>query len=96
MIVSYRDKRTESFARGGDVAAFRSFADQAHKRLRILEAATSVADLRALPSNRFEAMKGKRKGQFSIRINEQGRICLEWPRGSVGPANVEIVDYHDE
>lgn len=94
--MSYRDKRTEVFARGGDVAAFRALADQARKRLLVLKAATSMEDLRALRSNRFKAMKGKRRGQFSIRINEQWRICFEWPRGGLGPSNVEIVDYHDE
>ena len=46
------------------------------------------------PPNRFEALHGDRNGQFSIRINEQWRICFEWPDGQPGPANVEIVDYH--
>jgi proteic killer suppression protein len=59
-----------------------------------LEAATGLQDLAALPGNRFEALKGDRKGQYSIRINDQWRICFEWPRGSAGPTNVEIVDYH--
>ncbi len=59
-----------------------------------LEAATSVGDLAALPGNRFEALSGNRKGQYSIRINDQWRICFEWPDGSTGPVNVEIVDYH--
>ena len=60
----------------------------------LLEAATSLDDLAALPGNRFEALKGNRKGQYSIRINDQWRICFEWPEGSPGPVNVEIVDYH--
>jgi proteic killer suppression protein len=94
MILGFRDKRTEAFALGGDVAAFRAFRDQARKRLRVLDAATSVNDLRALRSNRLETLKGNRKGQFSIRINTQWRICFEWPRGAQGPSNVEIVDYH--
>ena len=51
-------------------------------------------DLGALPGNRLEALKGDRKGQYSIRVNDQWRICFEWPTGSPGPANVEIVDYH--
>jgi proteic killer suppression protein len=51
-------------------------------------------DLRALRSNRLEALKGDRAGQYSIRINMQWRICFEWPRGASGPSNVEIVDYH--
>ena len=59
-----------------------------------MEAATSVKDLSALPGNRFEALKGERKGQYSIRINDQWRICFEWPDGAKGPSNVEIVDYH--
>jgi proteic killer suppression protein len=55
---------------------------------------SSSKDLAALPGNRLEALKGDRKGQHSIRINDQWRICFEWPGGSPGPANVEIVDYH--
>jgi proteic killer suppression protein len=51
-------------------------------------------ELRALRSNRLEALKGGRAGQFSIRINQQWRICFAWPRGAPGPSNVEIVDYH--
>ena len=50
--------------------------------------------LAALPGNRFEALKGKRKGQYSIRINDQWRVCFEWPEKSPGPTNIEIVDYH--
>jgi proteic killer suppression protein len=59
-----------------------------------LSAATSLIDLAALPSNRLEALKGDRRGQYSIRINRQWRICFEWPTGAKGPSNVEIVDYH--
>jgi toxin HigB-1 len=59
-----------------------------------LEAAVSLKDLAALPGNRFEALKGDRKGQYSIRINDQWRICFEWPESVSGPENVEIVDYH--
>ena len=59
-----------------------------------LEAALVLHDLAALPGNRFEALKGDRKGQYSIRIDDQWRICFEWPDGSPGPTNVEIVDYH--
>lgn len=58
------------------------------------EAATMLKDLAALPGNRFEALAGKRKGQYSIRINDQWRICFEWPGKPLGPENVEIVDYH--
>jgi proteic killer suppression protein len=59
-----------------------------------LQAATALQDLAALPGNRLEALKGDRKGQYSIRINDQWRICFEWPAGAKGPSNVEIVDYH--
>jgi proteic killer suppression protein len=62
--------------------------------LAILEAATTLADLRALPSNRLEVLRGDRAGQWSIRINLQWRICFDWPEGASGPSNVEIVDYH--
>lgn len=94
MIVSYRDRRTERFARGDPVKEFSGFARQPEVRLDRLEAATSLRDLAALPGNRLEALKGDRKGQHSIRINDRWRICFEWPEASPGPANVEIVDYH--
>ena len=58
------------------------------------EAAATLKDLAALPGNRFEALLADRKGQYSIRINDQWRICFEWPRRLPGPVNVEIVDYH--
>lgn len=96
MIVSFRDRETETFAAGREVRAFRSFAEQARKRLRILDAATSIADLRALPSNRLEALRGKRRGQWSVRINMKWRICFVWDEDDVGPSGVEIADYHDE
>ena len=76
------------------VREFQSFDRQAWKRLEILDAATSLDELRALPSNRLEALRGNRNGQYSIRINGQWRICFEWPQGAAGPSNVEIVDYH--
>ena len=94
MVVSYRDKRTRDFAAGERVKAFAGFERAARLKLDRLEAATSLRDLSVLPGNRFEALKGDRKGQFSIRINDQWRICFEWPEGSPGPARVEIVDYH--
>ncbi|WP_299443163.1 type II toxin-antitoxin system RelE/ParE family toxin [uncultured Rhodospira sp.] len=94
MIVSYRDKRTAAFAEGAYVRAFSGFARQAEVRLDRLDAATELNDLRALPGNRLEALKGDRAGQFSIRINDQWRVCFEWPDESPGPVNVEIVDYH--
>ncbi|NJM07335.1 plasmid maintenance system killer protein [Candidatus Gracilibacteria bacterium] len=94
MILSYRGKRTEAFASGAFVREFQGFDRQAWKRLEILEAAISLAELGQLPSNRLEALKGDRAGQYSIRINMQWRICFEWPYGAAGPSKVEIVDYH--
>ncbi len=94
MIVSCRDKRTEHFAAGQKIKAFSSIERSAQVRLDRLEAATSIRDLSALPGNFFEVLRGERRGQFSIRINDQWRICFEWPNGSPGPQNVEIVDYH--
>ncbi len=90
----YRDKRTERFAEGERVKEFHAFKDQAERRLDILEAAISRNDLMKLPSNRFEALGGNRKGQFSIRINQQWRVCFEWPDDDEKPFNIEIADYH--
>ena len=92
MIVSYCDKRTTEFAAGKRVKAFAGIEQAARLKIDRLEAATALQDLAALPGNRFEALKGDRKGQYSIRINEQWRICFEWPKGSPGPENVKIVD----
>jgi len=94
MILGYRDKLTRDFAAGKRVKAFSGIQRAAQLKLDRLEAATSLRDLAALPGNRFEALSGDRKGQYSIRINDQWRICFEWPEGDSGPANVEIVDYH--
>ena len=94
MISSFADKRTEAFAAGDFVREFQGFERQAYKRLEILAAAAGLNDLRSLPSNRLEALKGDRAGQYSIRINQQWRICFEWPDGATGPANVEAVDHH--
>ena len=94
MILSFRDKRTEVFAKGEFVGAFQGFDRQGWKRLEILDAAVTLADLAGLPSNRLEALIGDRAGQYSIRINQQWRICFEWSESAVGPSNVEIVDYH--
>ena len=94
MIVSFRGKRTSDFAAGERVKAFSGIERPARLKLDRLEAATVLKDLAALPGNRFEALKGDRKGHYSIRINDQWEICFEWPEGSTGPQNVEIVDYH--
>ena len=90
----YRDKLTERFAKGERIKQFQGFKEQAERRLDLLEAATTVDDLKRLPSNRFEALGGDRKGQYSIRINQQWRVCFEWPETANRPFNIEIVDYH--
>ncbi len=94
MILSYRDERTRDFATGRRVKAFFGIERAARLKLDRLEAAASLKDLAALPGNRFEVLKGKRKGQYSIRINDQWRVCFEWPDKSPGATHVEIVDYH--
>lgn len=90
----YRDNRTARFAAGGRVKEFQAFEEQAKKRLLILKDAVSRNGLMLLPSNHFEALGGDRKGQFSIRINRQWRVCFEWPDNAAKPFNIEIVDYH--
>jgi len=90
----YRDKRTARFAVGERVKEFQGFEQQAKKRLLILQEAVSRQGLMLLPSNHFEALSGDRKGQFSIRVNQQWRICFEWPDGHDRPFNIEITDYH--
>ncbi|MFY9843092.1 MAG: type II toxin-antitoxin system RelE/ParE family toxin [Terriglobales bacterium] len=94
MIVSYRDKRSRDFAAGKRVKAFAGIERPARLKLDRLEAAEVLKDLAVLPGNRFEALRGDRKGQFSIRINDRWRICFEWPEEMHGPSKVEIVDYH--
>ena len=94
MIASYCDKRTADFAAGKRVKAFSGIEQAARLKIDRLETAVALQDLAALPGNRFESLKGDRKGQYSIRINDQWRICFEWPKKSPGPENVEIVDYH--
>jgi toxin HigB-1 len=90
----YRDKDTERLGLGERVRQWEPFRRQAEKRLRILDAATSLGDLARLNSNRLEPLKGNQRGQYSIRINEEWRICFTWPKDELGPSNVEIVDYH--
>lgn len=94
MIRSYRDKATALLAAGETIRHWESFRRQAEKRLRILDAAYSPDDLAALNSNRLEALKGNRKGQYSIRIHDKWHICFKWGKEEPGPSNVEIVDYH--
>jgi toxin HigB-1 len=92
VIRSFKDRRAQQLHRGERVPAFEGFRSQAEKRLRILEAADTLEALRALRSNRLEALKGDRKGRYSIRINDQWRICFVW--GDDKAYEVEIVDYH--
>jgi proteic killer suppression protein len=92
MIKSFRDKNTRKLYFGQKVNIFQNFYRQAIRRLQILDDATSLDDLRLLPSNHFQALGGNRKEQFSIRINHQWRICFEWDDGDA--FHVEIVDYH--
>jgi len=92
MILSFRDKLTEKFASGESVKKFRSFERVAYRKIKYLMAAAQLEDLRIPPGNRLEALSGDRIGQFSIRINDQWRICFNWSNG--GAENVEIVDYH--
>ena len=92
MILSYRDNRTRDFAAGKRVKAFAGFERSARLKLDRMEAATSLRDLVALPGNHFEALVGDRRGQYSIRINDQYRLCFKW--GEKGPIDVEIADYH--
>ena len=92
MIRSFRDRKTRRFFEGQRVPAFHGFADQAVRRLALLDSAETLADLAALPSNRLEVLRGDRVGQYSIRINVQWRICFRWTDD--GPCDVEIVDYH--
>ena len=94
MIRSYADRDTERLAAGETVRKWEPFRKQAEKRLRILDAATALGDLAALNSNRLEGLKGNRKGQHSIRINAQWRICFKWPKDEPGPSEIEIVDYY--
>ena len=92
MIRGFKDRLTQKFFMGQRVRKFQGFADQATRRLVVLDSAESLQDLAALRSNRFESLSGSRKGQYSIRINRQWRISFIWKED--GPHDVEIVDYH--
>ena len=94
MIQSFNDQRAEQLMRGRRVIELVNIEDQARTRLIRLDSATSLEDLRALRGNRLEALAGNRKGQFSIRINDQYRICFKWNVDEKGPRDVEITDYH--
>ncbi len=92
MIRDFKDKSTERLFEGCVVARWQAIRKQAEKRLQILDSATRLDDLRNLPSNHFEVLRGDRKNQFSIRINLQWRICFRWKENEA--IAVEIVDYH--
>jgi len=92
MIRSFRDRATERLWMGEHVRRFSGIERQAVRKLDMLHQARGLDDLRAPPGNRLEALAGDRRGQHSIRINDQWRICFIWTKE--GPADVEIVDYH--
>ena len=92
MIRSFRCKDTERLFRREAVRRFKAIESAARRKLEMLEAAQSLEDLRVPPGNRLEALSGDRKGQHSIRINRQWRICFVWHEGAAD--GVEIVDYH--
>lgn len=92
MIKSFRCAETEALAGGDRVKRFANIADVARRKLRQLEIAGRLDDLRVPPGNRLEALKGNRAGQHSIRINDQWRFCFRWTTS--GAEDVEIVDHH--
>jgi len=92
MIQSFRCRHTRTLFEGGDPPRFRAFRDVAVRKLAQLDAARTLEFLRAPPGNRLESLSGNRRGQYSIRVNDQFRVCFTWSES--GPADVEIVDYH--
>jgi len=92
VIQSFKDDRARKLLGGLRVVRLVNIEEQARTRLIRLDSATSLEDLRALRGNRLEALSGTRKGGFSIRINDQYRICFNWE--AKGPTDVEIADYH--
>ena len=92
MIVSFKCPDAESLFETGRSKRFANIKTIAERKLTQLEAAASLASLKAPPGNRLEALAGNRKGQHSIRINDQWRVCFVWT--DKGPMHVEIVDYH--
>ena len=92
MIRTFRCKNTELLFNDHHVAGFEPIERQARRKLLYLHGARVLEDLSRPPGNRLEALKGDRRGQYSIRINEQWRICFRWKDGNVW--DVEIVDYH--
>jgi proteic killer suppression protein len=92
MIRSFRDKATQALFEAGKSRRFSRIAKVAVRKLSQLDAAETLVFLRAPAGNRLEALKGDRAGQYSIRVNDQFRICFRWTDS--GPTDVEIVDYH--
>ena len=92
MIRSFQSRETERLFQDRDVPRFRSFERTARRKLLLLHRAVSLQDLRVPPGNRLEELKGDRKGQHSIRINERWRLCFAWRDGDA--FEVEIADYH--
>ena len=90
MITSFADRDTQRLASGQRVRRFSSIEAVARRKLRQLDIAGRLDDLKVPPGNRLEALKGNRKGQMSIRINDQWRVCFRWTQA--GPTDVEIVD----
>lgn len=94
MILSFGNARTEKFAKGERVKAFEPFRRRAEMVLDRLDMAVSLADIAAFPGHHLEKLGGNRKGQWSVRINDQWRICFWWEKSASGPSQVEIIDYH--
>ncbi len=92
MIITFGNKDTQQLAEGIRVARFTSIEKIARRKLRQLEIAEDLSDLRVPPGNHLEMLQGDRKGQYSIRINDQYRVCFRWRKG--GAEQVEIIDYH--
>ncbi len=92
MIKSFKCEYTEALSKGHRVKQFVNIAKVARRKLRQLEIASRLDDLRVPPGNHLEALKSDRSGQYSIRINDQWRVCFRWT--NAGAENVEIVDYH--
>ncbi len=92
MIQSFRGKDTQALFEGRCPPRFKAMATVAERRLQMLDDASAIQDLRVPPGNRLEALKGKRKGQWSIRINDQWRLRFRFEDGNA--FDVEIVDYH--
>jgi len=92
MIRSFRCRETQQLAGDQDVRRFKAIERPARRKLEVLAGAATLGDLRSLPGNRLEMLRGDRAGQHSIRINDQWRICFRWFEGNA--YDVEIVDYH--